>query len=1081
MNFPQTSSDIDYKFNSKLTSSKNSIGLDYFKSIPSNQLTINFSKDSNSSEIKKNHDNIKPKTLLAAYENEEKVEEAEEEEVNSDEYISSTMLDVDTNTYINMDNIKESEEKALNELNKKNNNLYTQGKIKIKENKNENENNNLNKILLNNIQLLTEEKESIINNNQNVNKINHLNNDNNNKKNNNKNSNSKENNKKKIHHKSNKSDFFIENKQESTNKEKKNYSNSLEKKTIFTPNNDSKKKLKILREMLIKKLDHCQNKNPFKINQSNTINIIENNDDNKNENEDKLNSIQNFIINKKIKIDLNMSNKNKKNIKTSRIAHNNSISIISNNLNKNISHKFNNQQNIQNNNNININIYNKNIINDLGSINIDDQKFHLIPQSTKKVKTQGRVGKIVYSNQNKRNNFIYVSNYSNNTNKNKDANSPSNKKNRISPPPNSINNIEFYNSISPNKDKKLEEHNYLKHSNIHSLKNLKSETLQKNFKKYLLEDDYLTIFPLSNIRNIFEKQKIKIVKDSKNKKNLSKKNNKNPDDIKNNVNFKIKKIIPSNINSYNKQIRSVNSCYAKKVNPNLLNNYPSEQILKTISNNNKKVDIYNNFKSNFKDIAQSKNDNGSNKRILNDKIKKNKELSFCGQDTNSLKNILSLKKIKNLKNKLMLQSPDYFFENNIEENNNHHLKKSKPMTTRMKIDLMTEGNKNNLINNNSKKYLTNNNGNNNIQMKNNTNSSAKRIIYINNSNYRNLNSKPFLFSSLSPNCQSIKQLMNKSKLSSIKDIYSNINYNNQGRNTYNIYASSRINHNSNNYNYNHDANKSNNINNKIFYKKINKTNIKNNNNSNKTKTINYNSESVYELPNPNMSAQHKKIILFNNINNVSNYNINTSNNAYSNMSNAKEDLNNNIYKKTIEILTPFSSINKMINNSHKKIIINKQNTHQYNHSKINSKDKKNNIGFLPQNIIYLDKHKIKNVRTFTGVNNSNKNLYSKNMMYRLNKNDNFNNSNYQNNNTSHYNYNVRLNNINNQNNNFYNFSNLNDKERNSTSNKSYGNLCLNKNKKEKNKEKNLILDIFEKNQKTYKKHISPIQEIKSKY
>ena len=1076
MNFAKNSSDIDLNINSKLSSSKISIGPDFFKNIPSNQITINFSNDSHSSQKKKN-ENLNSKEFISKNEKKEKKEEESEEEINSDEYVSSTMLDVDTNTYINLtNNIKNNEEKSFNNNTKnKFNNMHTKGKIKKKNEK------NLNYFLLNNIQSLTDEKEqSTDNNNNNFNK-NTNNNKNEKKMKNNNNINEKIT---KIHHQNNKSDFFINYRPDSINRDKKKdskNSNSIDKKVIFTPNNESKKRLQILRDMIIKKLDHYQIKNPFFINQSNTINIIENNEDIKNENEDKIKSLNNDNINKKnINLELESSNKNNRNIKTSRITHNNSITIISNNnkLNKNNTEKINNPQNIQNNNNININIYNKNIIKDIGSLNIDEQKFHLIPQTSQNFKTQGRVGKITYNNQNKRNNFIYISN-NNNTNNiiNKEKiNSSKNKKNKISPPQNSINcinNMEYYNSICINKNKKSDENNYLKHINIHSLKNLQSENLQKNIKKYLLEDEYLTIFPLSNDKNnILEKPKKKLIKGQKNKKIIKNKNNKNNGDIKyNQNNFKIKHIMPININGNNKQLRSVHSYYVKKENQPILNNYQSEQILNTITNNhNKKIDIYNNFKYNYNGMINNKNINNLNKRIIDEKMKKNRELSFnYVQENNSINNLLSLKKIKILKNKLVLQSPDYYFENINKDGNNNHFKKIKPIITRKKLDLMTEGNKTNLLKNNSKNLMPNNNHN--IRNKSNNNSSVKRIIYIDNSNFKKLNSRPLIYNSLSPNCQSIKQIMNKDKMSNIKEIYNNIN-NNLGRNTFNIYASSRINPNVNNINMNNNNNGAGNNNDQIVIKKIH--NIKNNNNKNVTKTINYNNENIYELPNYNLSAQHKKMIVFNN---VSNYNINSSNNTLNNLTNIKEGQNNDLYKKTIEIFSPFSSINNKNNNNHKKFFVNKQ----INNNRITSKEKKNNL--LEQNINYLDNNKIKNIFTFTGNNNSNKYLYNKNMMNKINKNENYNNSNHHHHpkiTSTHYNYNIKTNHSVN-NNNFFHFSNSNDKDRNTITN-SYGNLYIIKTKNKKKEDKNITLDIPEKKQKNKnQKHMSPIQELKKRF
>ena len=393
MNFPQNLSEMDYKINQKMTSSKNSINQDVFKVAPTNQMTINFSKDesnSNSIDLKSNKiNNLKQKAFISTYdnENEKENEEVEEEEINSDEYVSSTMLDVDTNTYINLTNntvVTNKDDKNNSKTNNKNN-IFTQGKLKIKEN-----DNNLNEILLNNIQTIENEKEIEIKKNTNDNIIIKTNKTNYKKTNSN---NSNDNNEvKKAHHHNNKSDYFINNRPSSTTKDKKNNSNnsnSKDKKGIFTPNNDIKKKFKILRDMIFKKLDQYQNKNIYNVGQSNTINIIENIEDNKidneNENDNNMISINNDII----KVDMGV-NKSKRN-KTSRINNNNSISIISNNSNKNISVKAGQHQNMRETNNKKknkINIYNKNIIKEIGTINIDDQKYEMIPQSIKKIKTQ---------------------------------------------------------------------------------------------------------------------------------------------------------------------------------------------------------------------------------------------------------------------------------------------------------------------------------------------------------------------------------------------------------------------------------------------------------------------------------------------------------------------------------------------------------------------------------------------------------------------------------------------------------------------------------------------------------------------
>ena len=166
MNFPQNLSDIDYKFNQVITSSKNSINQEILKAIPSNQMTINFSKDesnSNSIDIKNNKLNsLKQKRYISTNQNEAKENDVEEEEVNSDEYVSSTMLDVDTNTYIRMSNdSKNLQDKICNKINDKK--LY-QGKLRKKdENKSKT-------FMLNDIQNIEKEQDmKIIRNNTNVN------------------------------------------------------------------------------------------------------------------------------------------------------------------------------------------------------------------------------------------------------------------------------------------------------------------------------------------------------------------------------------------------------------------------------------------------------------------------------------------------------------------------------------------------------------------------------------------------------------------------------------------------------------------------------------------------------------------------------------------------------------------------------------------------------------------------------------------------------------------------------------------------------------------------------------------------
>ena len=115
---------------------------------------------------------MKQKPYITKNKEEEKeLNETEEEEINSDEYISSTMLDVDTDTYINStDHIRDNEQKLYNSNKKNSNKMYNQGKLKSKENKNINENNKY-MLLLNNIKSITDEKESSTNintNNKNI-------------------------------------------------------------------------------------------------------------------------------------------------------------------------------------------------------------------------------------------------------------------------------------------------------------------------------------------------------------------------------------------------------------------------------------------------------------------------------------------------------------------------------------------------------------------------------------------------------------------------------------------------------------------------------------------------------------------------------------------------------------------------------------------------------------------------------------------------------------------------------------------------------------------------------------------------
>ena len=78
MDFLQNFSDLNYKINSPIISSKNNIRQDITKNLPSNQMTINFSESNN------NNLSSKPKEYISSYENEEKEFSSEEEEINSD-------------------------------------------------------------------------------------------------------------------------------------------------------------------------------------------------------------------------------------------------------------------------------------------------------------------------------------------------------------------------------------------------------------------------------------------------------------------------------------------------------------------------------------------------------------------------------------------------------------------------------------------------------------------------------------------------------------------------------------------------------------------------------------------------------------------------------------------------------------------------------------------------------------------------------------------------------------------------------------------------------------------------------------
>ena len=977
--------------------------------------------------------------------NNKKENEEEEEEINSDEYVSSTNLDVDTLTYINSTNNQNLNDEKKNlkniEIEKKVINYPGRLRNKLLNNNSDRKTKEIpkddNNILLNNNKEIT---------NNNLNTFNNINTSN-------------DSNQKNIKKMNNKSDFINSSKSNT----KDNNSNSLDKRFIFTPNNEGKKKVKVLKEMIFKKLEDNLKKNRLKNKQqSYTINTLENN----NINNLKLNNNQ--IIKNYIKLNLNLNKE-----KINKIANSNSIthnSIDGKNMSINEL-----QQNKTSNNIIDIEIYKKNIIKDFGAISINDQKYHLVPKSIKKAKTQGRVGKIVYNKKNNRNNFLYIYNNNHNT-INKTINSPltlnHNKKiNNISPLNNNSHN--FY-SICANKL-----------NNFHSLKNLKIDNVQKSLKKYLLEEEYKKIFPMSKEKvNEIEKEQIKILKDSKNKKFLKNQNTKSKNNNINLNNNKIRKLIkndksdlmPLN-NNTKSQLRSFNSCYPKRINQNILKNYTTEQILSTISNNhnnNQNSEIF--IKKNYVNLTKSKYRNTSDKKYNDEKnSNKKEEVSYNILPQYCKKNILSFKKIKSFKNKIL--SSDF---TNIDNINNKNIqfnkdKKNKPLTTRTKLDLMNDENKNN------KKFNTRNNmaNNNNSETLNSVNSNinnnypnSKRIYYENINTLKDINFKTLPYKCLSPNLHNVKQIVEKKQPSKIREMYNKINHNNKGRNSYNMFLSSSMMENNNkhfnnnsNSNFLQINNNNSNPNNIIFLKKFQKDNLKDRY-SNISNTVNYNIENI-----PNFPTQNKKIIVFNNVNN---YNINNTNNTLNNITNIKNNQNSNQknFHKSEDLKNIFSIIDKSYKNP-KKIYIKESSNHKnINYNQNNPQNKKQNSDIIEQNIIYINNSNNKNNKLFFEIN-KNKHQLNKNMIYKLNKNNiaTENNTQYDNNSNKIHNNKI----IN------YSVSNNKERERN-TINNSYANIYfLKENKTGINRNKNNTIEIFEEINNLTKKSISSIQELKNKF
>ena len=809
MNFPQNSSDSEYKIKKKkINPSKNSITKDISKIIPSNQMTITSSKNSNS---------VIHHTHISTFEDEEIEKAEEEEEINSDEYVSSTNLDVDTNTYINTETNdgKNENDKNINIINQK-------GRIRPKYDDNKNRANN---IFLNNIyntnKTINIDKNDINKSNKIINNNDII----------------------KKGHQYFRTDLIndINNRQCSTTKGEKVVvlSNSIEKNNVFTPNNKDKKALKLLKGIILKQMKQGNNKNiKYRINKLNTIIPIENN----------LKQIDNKIRNNNV-------------IYSSH--NNNNINLLSKNNNtsdKNIQIKNIQQRNIQN-NNININIYNKNIIKDVGGINIDGQKYHLIPQTNKKLKTQGRVGNIIYDNQNKKNNFLYIINTMNNNstiNNNKIPTSPIIKKNNITINNNRINSPEIINN-NKKEDSRM---------NIHNIKNLKADNIQKTIQKYFLDNKYMTILPSSpnERKNTREIKNIKYVK----------KENTTMNSINNN------KIFPANNNNNidgKRKLRNVNSYYSKKINKNIFNSFRVESILNTISNNHNQRNKLNNNSS---------------------------------QDNNTLNDALSLKKKRFNKNKFVLQSCIFNLDNPIKENislNNNKSsfrKKVKPLNQKTKLDLTNEDNiiEKKKYNSRIKNNVTINNNNNKLK----NNPSIKRVIYITNNNQslKNINNtKTLIMNSLSPNSLHMKQIIKKNNNSKNSN-----NSNNQRKSIYYIYTSNRLNN--NNY--------MNNSGNKILYRKVQKDKTLIKNRINNSNTINYNIDNN-DFSNNKKYGLHNNNVNKNALNSLKNLDEDKMNKSHIykkiEIINSFPSINNNLSHKKFNISNNINYINNNIKNNNK--------------------------------------------------------------------------------------------------------------------------------------------------------------------
>ena len=444
--------------------------------------------------IKKQSKNYNSRLFRTTTGNEEidsKIEE--EEDINSDEYISSSDLDGETQTYISYEqNTKKCKIKKI--PNPKKNNKRESRKMRAF--------NYMNKIDRNNQTINTDHNFPYRNNFNFNNKSEKL-----------------------IFHKYNKSDFTNYNQSKSYfNDNLKNiFANSLGKNNILFERNDRQKNN--FNFMTRKVETNFQNKNNY----NNYINKTIDNYKIKSGN----NNFSHLFNTDKVLI------KNVK--KTGNKMFNTSLKYIT--QNKNVPQT---QQN--NNNNININIYNKNIIKDSSSINIGYRKIDYL--SLKKIKSQKRKVKNASNNQIKKNKIIQPKQIINN---------PSNVTININKTSlnNNINISDNFNPIRNNKTL-IQKISFLKHNNTRILDKLRNLNQKNDFKKFLLEKEYLT----------FLKNEIK-----HNRICSHQFDNKYVLDIKENKR-----------NDGNKLV-NVNSCVYTSNNQNILKDHKGNKILGNISNN----------------------------------------------------------------------------------------------------------------------------------------------------------------------------------------------------------------------------------------------------------------------------------------------------------------------------------------------------------------------------------------------------------------------------------------------------------------------------------------------------------------